>query len=106
MQMYGSVFIRIFPSYHPSTGTFPTLDLGLWTFFIPHSALRTGLLCALKTGYTVTLLTINNLRGYKSVTPQLHGYIVIHQQLSSPKIGNRPATFLEFCSSAVGATSL
>src|SRR5581483_11024066 len=38
--------------------------------------------CAWKTGYTVTSLSINNLAGYKPVTPQLHGYILIHQQLS------------------------
>ena len=41
-----------------------------------------------KTGYTVTLLSINNLAGYKSVTRQLHGYIVVHQQLSQQQIGN------------------
>jgi len=31
----------------------------------------------------VTLLSINNLAGYKSVTPQLHGYIVVTQQLNT-----------------------
>jgi hypothetical protein len=53
---------------------------------IPHSAFRTPhwyeLHCALKTGYTVTSLSINNLAGYKSVTHQLHGYTVVNQQLS------------------------
>ncbi len=43
--------------------------------------------CALKTGYTVTSLSISNLAGYKSVTHQLHGYIVVHQQLSQQKSG-------------------
>jgi hypothetical protein len=43
--------------------------------------LRTELHCALETGYMVTSLSINNLAGYKSVTHQLHGYIVFHQQL-------------------------
>ena len=38
--------------------------------------------CALKTGYTVTSLSINNLAGYKSVTTRLHGYIVVNQQLN------------------------
>jgi hypothetical protein len=38
--------------------------------------------CALKTGYTVTSLSINNLPGYTSVTHQLHGYILAHQQLA------------------------
>jgi len=38
--------------------------------------------CALKTGYTVTLLSISNLAGYKSVTTRLHGYILVHQQLN------------------------
>jgi len=28
-------------------------------------------------------LSINNLAGYKPVTPQLHGYTVVHQQLSA-----------------------
>jgi hypothetical protein len=37
-----------------------------------------------KTGYTVTLLSINNLSGYKSVTTWLHGYIVVTQQLNRP----------------------
>src|SRR5581483_8301296 len=48
---------------------------------VPHSAF-VWLHCAWKTGYTVTLLSISNLAGYKSVTPQLHGYIVVTQQLS------------------------
>jgi hypothetical protein len=44
-----------------------------------------------KTGYTVTSLSLNNLAGYKSVTRQLHGYIIVNQQLSL-QIGNIPAT--------------
>jgi len=57
---------------------------------VPHSAF-VWLHCAWKTGYTVTLLSINNLAGYKSVTPQLHGYIVVTQQLTI-QIGNKSAT--------------
>jgi hypothetical protein len=45
--------------------------------------LRLELHCALETGYTVTLLSISSLAGYKPVTTQLHGYIAVHQQLNS-----------------------
>ncbi len=45
-----------------------------------------------KTGYTVTLLSISNLAGYKSVTTRLHGYIIVNQQLNLQQARNIPGT--------------